>query len=196
MPDLSPKKLLLTLVVDFSGSLTDEGDAASINDFVKRLRHELYAVSLSNEVECEIRCLCYSDDPQWEQEDFISLSDYEFSIPTGGRFSNFGKALDQVLCKPVSSVDSGKEVWIWISDGFSTDGWMESVEKLRTDEAYGHIARYAFHVPGDTRFESLAWFSGSKERVWNTTEIGSELFTEIVGLCSPEVEADLWGDNF
>ena len=34
-------KLLLSLIVDYSGSLADEGDAASIEEFVKRIRQEL-----------------------------------------------------------------------------------------------------------------------------------------------------------
>lgn len=196
MSDTSNQKLLLTLLVDYSGSLTDEGDAASINDFVNRLKQELVTACDSNQLPCEVRCLCYSDEFLWKPKQFIALEEFEFSIPTEGRFSNFGKALGEALNSGTAKEDEGKEAWLWVSDGFCTDEWMENVEKLRTEDSFSHISRYSFHVPGDTRFESLAWFAGSRERVWDTTQVGDELFTELVGLCVSVEAGDVWADDF
>ncbi|MDC0347275.1 VWA domain-containing protein [Planctomycetota bacterium] len=188
-------KLLLSLIVDYSGSLADEGDAASIEEFVKRIRQELPGICDGFQIPCKIRCLAYSDEPRWVQEEFVNLESFEFELPSGGKFSNFGAALREILNKNLLSNDQRKEVWLWVSDGFPTDSWLEAAELLRTNAAFEKVERYSVHPEGDTRYESLLWFAGNENRVMNSTEVDSGLFTEFAMHCLPEQSSDdPWDD--
>jgi len=155
----------ITLLIDNSGSMTSEGGIASATDFQRRLVSEMTTSSRRSNVPTRIRALYFSDLPEWQQAEAVSIDQFEPTTITAGQFSNFGSALKLALDALGQQRDSGRSVLIWIGDGYVTDEWLDQAERLRTDPKFQDIERYAVHPEGRLHHSSLRWFAGAHDRV-------------------------------
>jgi uncharacterized protein YegL len=182
----------ITLLIDNSGSMTSEGGIASATDFQRRLVSKMTTKSRKSNVPTWIRALYFSDLPEWQQPEGISIDQFEPTTITAGQFSNFGNALEVALDALAQRRNSGRSVLIWIGDGFVTDEWLDQAERLRTDTKFQDVERYAVHPEGRLHHSSLRWFAGAPDRVIPAR--GAEkLFDVLDPPSSPPV--DDWNDE-
>ena len=186
----------ITLLIDNSGSMTSEGGIASATDFQRRLVSEMTTSSRKSNVPIWIRALYFSDLPEWQQAEAVSIDQFEPTTITAGQFSNFGSALKLVLDAMGQQRDSGRSVLIWIGDGFVTDEWLDQAERLRTDPKFQDIERYAVHPEGRLHHSSLRWFAGASDRVIPARAAGNLFHDLPIPPISPSSPAvDDWGDD-
>ena len=98
VPEEAPAyEISVTLFIDNSGSMTDEGGIASGTDFQRRLVSELSRSNQADDSRILIRSLIFSDLPLWQQQSAVSVNQYEIEEAPAGKFSNFGAALKVAL---------------------------------------------------------------------------------------------------
>jgi hypothetical protein len=188
-------EISVTLFIDNSGSMTDEGGIASGTDFQKRLVSELSRSNQTDNSRILMRSMLFSDLPLWQQQSAVSVNQYEIEEAPVGKFSNFGAALKIALTEASQHSKEGRRVWIWIGDGYVTDEWFTQAELLRTDAAFQDIERYSVFPEGSIHRTALQWFAGTEDRVVPASA-AERIFHDLTIGHSPAVsESDGWDDD-
>jgi hypothetical protein len=196
VPEEAPAyEISVTLFVDNSGSMTDEGGIASGTDFQKRLVSELSLSTQADNSSILIRSLLFSDLPLWQQQSAVSVSQYEIEEAPVGKFSNFGAALKVALTEASQHPKGGRRVWIWIGDGYVTDEWLPQAELLRTDTAFRNIERYSVYPEGSIHRTALQWFAGAEDRVVPASAAERIFHDLTIGHSPADSETDDWDDD-
>jgi len=196
VPEEAPAyEISVTLFVDNSGSMTDEGGIASGTDFQKRLVSELSLSTQADNSSILIRSLLFSDLPLWQQQSAVSVSQYEIEEAPVGKFSNFGAALKVALTEASQHPKGGRRVWIWIGDGYVTDEWLTQAELLRTDTAFQNIERYSVYPEGSIHRTALQWFAGAEDRVVPASAAERIFHDLTIGHSPADSETDVWDDD-
>jgi len=196
VPEEAPAyEISVTLFVDNSGSMTDEGGIASGTDFQKRLVSELSLSTQADNSSILIRSLLFSDLPLWQQQSAVSVSQYEIEEAPVGKFSNFGAALKVALTEASQHPKGGRRVWIWIGDGYVTDEWLPQAELLRTDTAFQNIERYSVYPEGSIHRTALQWFAGAEDRVVPASAAERIFHDLTIGHSPADSDTDEWDDD-
>jgi len=196
VPEEAPAyEISVTLFIDNSGSMTDEGGIASGTDFQRRLVSELSRSNQADDSRILIRSLIFSDLPLWQQQSAVSVNQYEIEEAPAGKFSNFGAALKVALTEARRDPKGGRRVWIWIGDGYVTDEWLAQAELLRTDTAFQDIERYSVYPEGSIHRTALQWFAGADDRV-EPASAAERIFRDLTTDHPPAVpDTDKWDDD-
>lgn len=195
VPDAAPaNEMFITLFIDNSGSMKDEGGIASGTDFQKRLVGELSHSAQADNSSILIRSLIFSDLPLWQQQAAVSVSEYEIEDASVGMFSNFGAALKIALTEARQFPKEGRWVWIWIGDGYVTDEWLTQAELLRTDSAFQNIERYSVYPEGSIHRTALQWFAGAEDRAVPASS-AERIIRDLTTPPKKDSETDSWDDD-
>ena len=173
---LPVQSLYITFIVDSSGSIFVDGHRNKISHAVRTLVQELSSISRQtpNQLKVFSRLLNYSSKVRWHDDSkkYSSISNLKPSFPHKGYLSNFGFALNEYRSVKPLLKQQGKNILIWISDGFVTDDWAPAFSELSSCPAFKDLMRFAIYPEGNVKFSTLEKFCGNVNHVISTKDIG------------------------
>lgn len=170
----SPRPLPVILLLDGSGSMSQNDKITSLNNAVGEMIQS-FAQLDSNQTEIHIALIVFNGDTARLQQDLQPAQAFTYQPLVAAGRTPMGSAFDSVcsLIEDQSKVPSRAyaPTLVLVSDGEPTDEWKPSLEKLLQSSRAAKAQRFALAIGEDANIEMLkAFVSHPEKRVFKAAE--------------------------
>ena len=167
--EIAKKSMVIFFIIDQSGSMSGS-KIGSLNTAMEEVIPEIRDVG-GADADIKVAVLTFSSGSQWMYQEPIAIEDFVWKdIPANG-VTDLGDAINKLNNKLSreeflkSKNISFAPVIFLMSDGYPTDDYKESLEKIRNNKWYKSGIKVALAIGEDANQDVLAEFTTSKEAV-------------------------------
>lgn len=188
--DYMPKRTLnVFYVLDTSGSMSGNPIQVLNRAMEETMEALKMAAQENSDANIKVSVLTFDSNARWLQsggpED---IEDFIWSDLSAGGLTNMGEALDELNnCLSTkkflkSSTGALLPVIIFMTDGFATDEWRESLEEIKKNKLFRQATKIGFAIGEAPDSDMIARIVGNSEAVIRSTEMA--LFAKMLRFAS------------
>ncbi len=166
--ELATRPIHFFWVVDCSGSMYGE-KIGIVNNTIQECIPEMRAAADNNpNAQLLIRALQFSSGASWITSNPVPIEDYGWEDMDANGLTELGKAFDLLAAQlgiPLMPERALPPVIVLLSDGFPTDEYKKSLEKLKKLPWFRKAVKIAISIGKDADDEVLIEFTGNSELV-------------------------------
>jgi len=177
------------LIIDVSDSMQGN-KIGSVNDAINNMIFRLKRVKMAKDITPKVVSLTYSDEVNWSTPFPVDVTSFTYSDPAvHGKASNIGKVLDELDAKLKRQAEASvsaetKTTIIFFTDGLITDDWVESLDKIKSNETFQKANKIAVtfgdELSVDIAKENLSVLLGGEKNIVidNFVELNRVIFEQ------------------
>ncbi len=180
------RELHVFYVLDTSGSMASDGKISMLNRAMEECTTALATIAKSNaDAMLKIAVLEFNSGCKWITNNGPeSLDDFEWDTLEAGGITDMGAALLELNSKLSrnaflnSMTGAYMPVIIFMTDGYATDNYEASLQKIRQNKWFARGTKIGFAVGDDADLKMISSVVGNSEAVIKTTDL--ELFKRLM----------------
>ena len=179
----SQKNINIFFILDISGSMQGER-IQSLNNAIRLSIEEARRLSNKNKIKINFAILTFNNECKWITRNILcDVNDIVFKDLYGSNLTYFGQAVDElnsILKRSLFGEGINKQVYIFVSDGYSLDEWRVPIEKIKKNRWFTMGDKFAYILGNDVDIDMInSLFRDKFEMYYRTTRIYDENLNKI-----------------